>query len=139
MKYIIPIEPKPQSRPRFRPNGKPYELKGMLHWKQAVALCLRGKRPKMIASGSVMISMTFYLYPPQTVSKAKSKRPLENRELEKIFVDKRPDLDNYVKAFLDASDKILFKDDGQIAAMTAQKLYSLNPRIEIVIERMSDA
>lgn len=139
MKYIIPIEPKPQSRPRFRPNGKPYELKDMTDWKRAVALHLRGKQPRLIAKGPIMMCMTFYIYPPQTVSKSKTKRPLENRELEKIFVDKRPDLDNYVKAFLDASDKILFKDDGQIAAITAQKLYSLNPRIEIVIERMSDA
>lgn len=135
-RYVIPMAPKPQSRPRFTRNGRAYELKEMTDWKRAVALHLRGKQPRLIAKGPIMMSMTFYVYPPQTVSKAKTKRPLENRELEKIFVDKRPDTDNYVKALLDASDGILFKDDGQIAAMTAQKLYSLNPRIEIVIEEI---
>lgn len=135
MKYIIPIEPKPQSRPRMKKGGA-YEERPMTLWKKAVALHLRGKRPKMIASGPILISMTFYIRPPQYVSKSNTKNPLKNWELEKIFVDKRPDLDNYVKAFLDASDKILFKDDGQIAAMTAQKLYSNNPRIEVEIEGM---
>lgn len=55
-----------------------------------------------------------------------------------MFVDKRPDLDNYIKALLDASNGILFKDDGQVAAMSAQKLYSLDPRIEIEIYELED-
>lgn len=82
--------------------------------------------------------MTFYIYPPQRISKIKTKRPRTNDELEKIYVDTRPDLDNYVKALLDASDKILFRDDGQIAALSSQKLYSLDPRIEIEIHKLEE-
>lgn len=110
----------------------------MTNWKKAVATHLRGKKPKMIASGPIIISMIFYIRPPKRISKIGTKKPLSNRELEKIFVDKRPDLDNYIKAFLDASDKILFKDDGQIAGMTAQKLYSNEPRIEFEIDKLEE-
>lgn len=65
------------------------------------------------------------------------KRRLE-LESEAIYVDKRPDIDNYIKAVLDCSNEILFKDDGQVAALSSQKLYSLNPRIEIEITSLEE-
>lgn len=99
---------------------------------------MRMNKPKGIETGAVFIAVTFYIYPPQSISKIKTKRPRTNKELEKIFVDKRPDADNYIKALLDAANGILFKDDGQIAVMSAQKLYSLEPRIEIEIDRLEE-
>ena len=71
---------------------------------------------------------------PQYIVKKKSNQ--EDLLHERIFVDKRPDLDNYLKAVMDASNGILYKDDGQIAVIACQKLYSLHPRIEIEIERL---
>lgn len=111
-------------------------MKDMTQWKKNVEQSLRCQRPKIILNGPVYVAMTFYIYPPQSISKIKTKRPRTNKELEKTFVDKRPDIDNYVKAVLDASNDILFKDDGQIAVMSVQKLYSLNPRIEILIDKL---
>lgn len=138
-KYTLHIEPKPQSRPRFTKNGRAYELKGMTDWKRNVAHTLRIKQPKIILNGPIFVAMTFYIYPPQSISKIKTKCPRTNEELEKTFVDKRPDIDNYVKALLDASNDILFKDDGQIAVMSVQKLYSLDPRIEILIDKLEES
>lgn len=43
------------------------------------------------------------------------------------------DLDNYVKYYLDCSNKILFNDDKQIVEIYAKKLYSDQPRTEIEI------
>ncbi|MDO5742340.1 RusA family crossover junction endodeoxyribonuclease (plasmid) [Vagococcus lutrae] len=137
-KYILHIEPKAQSRPRFTRQGRVYEQKDMTNWKKSVARTLRLRHPKTIEKGAISISLTFYIYPPQSISKIKTKRPRTNHEIEKVFVDKRPDLDNYIKALLDASNGILFKDDGQVAAMSAQKLYSLDPRIEIEIYELED-
>lgn len=137
-KYILHIEPKAQSRPRFTRQGRVYEQKDMTNWKKSVARTLRLRNPKTIEKGAISISLTFYIYPPQSISKIKTKRPRTNEELEKMFVNKRPDLDNYVKAILDASNNILFKDDGQIAAVSSQKLYSLDPRIEIEIHKLGE-
>lgn len=108
----------------------------MTQWKDTVAKTLMLERPESIEEGSISIAMTFYVYPPQSISKIKTKRPVPNEVLETMYVNKRPDIDNYVKAILDSSNGILFKDDGQIAALSAQKLYSMDPRIEIDIQKL---
>lgn len=138
MKYTLDIEPKPQSRPRFTRNGRAYELKDMTNWKRNFAELLLLRNPKRIENGAIHVAVTFYIRPPQTISKIKTKHPVANESLEKIYVDKKPDIDNYVKAVLDASNVLLFKDDGQIAALTTQKLYSLNPRIELEITKLEE-
>lgn len=133
--YTIRIEPKPQSRPRFG-NGRTYEKSDMTCWKRNVALSLRAHKPKAIETGAIAFLTTFYIYPPKRIREVKKHQlPLAN---ERLFVHKRPDVDNYLKALLDASNGILFKDDGQIAVVTAQKLYSLNPRIEIEIYKLEE-
>ena len=139
MKIKLDIEPKPQSRPRFTRNGRAYELKDMTAWKKQVAYLLKSKKVRKIESGPVYIGLKFYLYPPLRVSKLKNKNPVPNEVLETYYVDKKPDADNLAKAILDASNGILFKDDGQISIMSIEKLYSLNPRIEIeMYEVVSD-
>lgn len=135
-KHILYVEPKPQSRPRFSRHGRAYELKDMTDWKKTVSQTLLYQKAKPILKGPIYVSVTFYIYPPKRISKIDSKRPRPNRLIEKMYVDKRPDLDNYVKAILDASNEILFKDDGQIAVLTSQKLYSLDPRIEIEVTEL---
>jgi len=93
-------------------------------------------KPKITPNGPVYVSNAFYIYPPKRIAEVKKKR-LE-LESEIIYVDKRPDIDNYIKAVLDCSNEILFKDDGQVAALSSQKLYSLNPRIEIEITSLEE-
>jgi len=138
MNYIINIEPKPQSRPRFTRNGHAYEVREMKQWKDSVRYDLFARKTDRIEQGAIYIGLVFYIYPPQRVSKAKQKHPLTNNQLEKIFVDKKSDLDNYVKAILDASNGILYKDDGQIAILSSQKLYSYQPRIDLTIEKLEN-
>lgn len=134
-RYTLYLEPKPQSRPRFGRNGT-YEDKVMKQWKRNCESQLRLMNPKIIEKGAIFVSMAFYIYPPKRIAEAKKKR-LE-LESEAIYVDKRPDIDNYIKAVLDCSNEILFKDDGQVAALSSQKLYSLNPRIEIEITSLEE-
>ena len=131
--YTLHLEPKPQSRPRFGRN-RAYEDGKMTQWKRNCESQLRSLNPKIIPKGPVYVAVTFYIYPPKRIAEVKKKR-LE-LESEAIYVDKRPDIDNYIKAVLDCSNEILFKDDGQVAALASQKLYSLNPRIEIEIHEM---
>lgn len=134
--YTLHLEPKPQSRPRFGRN-RAYEDGEMTQWKRNCVSQLRLLNPKIIEKGAIFVSMTFYIYPPKRIAEVKKKR-LE-LESEAIYVDKRPDIDNYIKAILDCSNEILFKDDGQVAALSSQKLYSLNPRIEIEITSLEES
>ena len=55
-----------------------------------------------------------------------------------ILPAKRPDLDNIYKLAIDACNGIAFRDDAQIVALAAFKLYSLTPRLEITITAARD-
>lgn len=135
---MLNIAPKPQSRPRFTKRGFAYEEKGMKQWKENIRYELYARQLKRIEQGALYVGLNFYIYPPKYICKSNTKHPLENRQLEQIFVEKKPDLDNYIKAVLDASNGILYKDDGQIVALSSQKMYSYHPRIEIEIKKMEE-
>lgn len=134
MRIILPIEPKPQSRPRFARRGnyvQTYEDSAMRAYKQKVKAYLRKAKPELIEKGAIFAHVTFYVPAPKYLLSSKKKR-LEVK-LERKYCDKKSDLDNYLKAILDASNKILFSDDGQVAKIITEKKYSYNPRIEIEI------
>ncbi|WP_271495944.1 RusA family crossover junction endodeoxyribonuclease [Enterococcus sp. 5H] len=135
MKITIPIAPKPQARPRFNSFSKrAYEDSAMTAYKKSVKYHVMACKPSLIESGSLGVSITFYIYPPKKIlSKKSAAQDLEN---ETLYVDKKPDIDNYFKAVTDAAEGILYKNDGQIAVVTMQKLYSLNPRTEIEVEEL---
>lgn len=133
MRITVKMEPKAQKRPRFTRKGHAYEDGDMRIWKETFGYFLKGSNITMIESGAIYINITFYIYPPKYMQKSSNKELIEK---ECLYVEKRPDIDNYIKAVLDASNGILYKDDGQIAALASQKLYSMQPRIEIEIERL---
>jgi len=62
-----------------------------------------------------------------------SRRRTVAAELGEMLPIKRPDLDNFIKAALDGLNGIAFKDDSQVVRLTATKLYSPRPRMEIAI------
>ncbi|EGO2747763.1 TPA: RusA family crossover junction endodeoxyribonuclease [Enterococcus faecalis] len=139
MRIILPIEPKPQSRPRFARRGnyvQTYEDSAMRAYKQKVKAYLRKTKPELIEKGAIFTHITFYIAAPKSLLSSKKKR-LEV-ELERKYCDKKPDLDNYFKAVTDAAEGILYKNDGQIAVMVCQKLYSIRPRTELEITSLEE-
>ena len=45
----------------------------------------------------------------------------------------RPDVDNYVKAALDAINEIVVRDDSLVVELTAAKRYATSPRLTITV------
>ena len=139
MKIILEIEPKPQSRPRFARRGNfttTYEDKGMKVWRSHCRLLVANQymgRP--ILELALRAKARFYIKPPQYISKIKKNQQALLDEV--IPVDKKPDIDNYEKALYDSMSGIVFKDDGQIALHDVGKFYSLNPRIEVEVNRLN--
>lgn len=138
MKLVLNIEPKPQSRPRFARRGNfttTYEDKSMKAWRNSCQLLIANQyMGQPILEGALRARLRFYIKPPQYLSKVKKYHQALLDEV--IPVDKKPDIDNYEKALYDSMSGIVFKDDGQIALHDVGKFYSLNPRIEIEIEKM---
>jgi Holliday junction resolvase RusA-like endonuclease len=64
MRIILPIEPKPQSRPRFARRGnyvQTYEDSAMRAYKQKVKAYLRKAKPELIEKGAIFAHVTFYV------------------------------------------------------------------------------
>lgn len=87
-----------------------------------------------ILDGPLRAKVRFYIKPPKYISKVKKNQQALLDEV--IPVGKKPDIDNYEKALYDSMSGIVFNDDGQIALHDVGKFYSLNPRIEVEIERI---
>lgn len=104
----------------------------MTAYKRQVQAYLRKVRPPLIENAAIVAHVTFYVQAPKSALTGKQKRL--DVKLERKYCSKKPDLDNYFKAVTDAAEGILYKNDGQIAVMICQKLYSLNPRTEIEVE-----
>lgn len=135
MQFTFNIPPKPQSRPRFTRHGRPYELKDMKEYKQAIESMTKEQlKCNKLVDVPLKVSIKFYIEPPQYISKVKKNTTELEQETMRVF--RKPDIDNYVKAILDAMNDVVFKDDGQIAVLQAEKVYSLNARTEVTIERL---
>ena len=114
--YTIMAKPMACPRPRFTRFGRPYNPIEYTKWKKRIA---------------EMVSLwDSYIFPIEL-------------ELEFHFVTqaaiwgphgKKPDVDNLVKAFMDAAQLGgLFKDDCQVYKITASKFYSYQPMIKVTV------
>ncbi|MBO4127772.1 RusA family crossover junction endodeoxyribonuclease [Streptococcus suis] len=149
MKFEIPIEPKPQSRPRAgRRFGrtKVYEDDKMTAWRDKCTALVAQLYDGPYFDGPIKIDMTFYIpapksmsEPPKPRSKTKKVQEYDDFVNERIYVDKKPDLDNLEKAVYDSISKAgnVWTDDNIIVEHTTRKLYSPRSRIEIEVEDIS--
>lgn len=76
---------------------------------------------------SMGLKLTFYMPIPKSYSNKK------RIELENAHHKIKPDIDNLIKMILDRASGKIWEDDYSISEITATKLYSNNPRIDIEI------
>ena len=134
----IPGKPIPLKRPRF---GKTHvydsqaDLKEDLYWEirqqiQRLPSTYDEFTNPLVYStfkGSVEIQYTFFMPIPKSKSKVKREALLNTPHKCK------PDTDNLIKLYNDVCVALLYHDDAQIYKLSATKLYSDNPRTEMVI------
>lgn len=115
---FLPWVPYPKGRPRFSGKGFAYTPAKTKQAEHSLRMMLFDKSPPKL-EGPLCLELIFFLKPPKSLKKGV------------IWNDKRPDIDNYVKALTDAANGILWDDDAQIAALHAYKRYD---RIRIGVE-----
>lgn len=126
-RYIIPGECVPKGRPRFTRRSHAYTpAKTKLYEKQVKEyLIAQGAKPS-----DKPLEVWIYVYKQPLKSWSKKLIARATRGL--VLASKRPDVDNYAKSILDASNGLLFNDDKQVVSLHVIKAYA--PKAFVVIE-----
>ena len=132
LNFTIPGIPQSKKRPRFsRFKGKVRTYDSQSEEKETARWQLKSRMVgKELFKDCIEVSLKFFLPIPKSTSK-KVKKLMSTDNIPHI---KKPDIDNFCKAILDYMNGIVYVDDSQIYKLTAIKLYSENPRTEIVIK-----
>lgn len=137
----IQAHPKPQTRPRFRTftspkTGKnvtqPYELAEMRDYKKMVAEQMDTQYGGDPIAEPLLVVFEFW----ETPTKTDASKGCEA----KIHTKKR-DLDNFVKAVLDAGSEVIWEDDRYIFATFAVKCiesHDKEGRTEVRVYKLSE-
>lgn len=78
-------------------------------------------------------AITYYFFMP--LPKFLSKKQRDDAENEKLRHLVKPDVDNLVKLYTDCLLKLVIKDDNSVIIDGAYKIYSKNPRVELIIRQ----
>lgn len=120
--------PVPKARPRFA-NGRAYTPKRTKDYENRLKALIKEQN----ITGAIEVSINAIFPRPQRLMPKKHPNGL-------ILHTKRPDLDNIVKAVLDALNKTL-EDDAQVCVIHAFKYYAERdgqPRTEVTIKQAKE-
>jgi len=146
MNVELSVAGEPKGQPRiksrsFMKGGKPismiYTPKTADHWKSLVRLEARLKAPRRLLEGPLIVTLTFYMPRPKSHYRT-GKYSDQLKDNAPTYHDKKPDVDNMVKAVFDAigDSKVIWKDDNQVAAMNVLACYSEEPGAKIKIRQL---
>ena len=134
--FKLPVEPVAQMRPRFtrRPYVHAYDPVKVKRYKEALAWHAQDQWMAAPATGPIKLQLHFFRPVQKSLSKIEHARRLSGAHRPIV----KPDLDNYIKSTLDALTGVLWADDNAIIKIEAEKYYSDQPRVEIVMEVEDD-
>lgn len=128
---VVIGQPVPKARPRFSSrSGTAYTPKKTKDYEKKITKAIKPMVQNKI-SGAVHVQLDIVFNRPKYMQTKKYQDGL-------ILHTKRPDLDNVIKAVLDALNSVL-DDDAQVAQINATKYYAekqSQPRTEITISKL---
>lgn len=119
-----------KGRPRIARGGfayTPAKTRQYESYIKVLAGQAMGGRPPL--DGALVVRVTAHLPVPRSWSNKKRLEALGGT----LRPVSRPDLDNYLKAALDACNGIVFADDSAVCELVAAKRYAEVPRLEIEV------
>ena len=126
---IIAGPPVAKARPRATRRGFVYTpahtRKYEAHGRLAAQIAMDGRPPIDVP---VRIELLVELPVPALWSRRKTADAITGH----IRPTSRPDVDNFLKAFLDAISTIVVADDGQVVEVYAKKKFSVAPKIATI-------
>jgi len=123
----IPGVPIAKKRPKFFRRGNFVGAYNAQETEEGRWLLMASQQVKQKIEGPVNLSFVFHMPIPSSVSKKKQSDLVSSPHI------KKPDTDNCIKFCLDCLNGVLFADDRQVFALSAVKIYGLEPRTEITV------
>lgn len=108
-------------------KGKPittHGSKGLGAWRRVVADMAQQYAPDEPWDGPVAVVLLFT-----------RSRPKSEPKRRRTWPDRKPDLDKWIRAVLDALTGVIFNDDGQVVEIRATKEWGA-PGVTVVVERV---
>lgn len=131
--FTVDGEPVGKGRPRFARQGgfvRAYTPAKTVNWEQLVSdAAKQAMGSSEPLEGSLALSVRVYKGIPASWSKKKRQEAIDGV----VNPIGKPDIDNYVKAVMDAGNGILWVDDSQVIELHAMKRYSTYPSVSITV------
>lgn len=133
--FTVYGEPKAKARPRVTRSGFAYTPKDTVMYENLVRTSFAEQcHPERLLDGEIEASIIAYFKIPQSAPSKKKKQMVDG----KIRPVKKPDLDNIAKAILDSLNERAYRDDSCIISLTISKLYSEQPRVEVILKERKE-
>lgn len=131
--FLVYGLPKGKARPRVTRTGHAYTPAATVAWENSIRLqAIHAMRGIDMPDGNLIVRIAFFFQPPK--SYAKKRRELLMNEGRPM--PHKPDIDNLVKAVLDACNGIAYKDDAAVVEIDAKKRYGTEDGVQVTIERL---
>ena len=137
VEFTVPGEPQGKQRPRFsRYTGAVFTPEKTRIYEDTIRWCYvdAAGEARFDDDASVLMFVTAYFKIPKSTPKLKAANMLKGI----IRPNKVPDWDNIGKVVGDALNGLAYKDDSHVVLGHVEKLYSNDPRLEIVLMDMEE-
>lgn len=130
LSFTVQGAPKGKGRPRLTKTGIAYTPKDTAVYENLVRLAFSQSYPDWEPRDTCVKAEIKAYYPiPKSFSKVKHIKAEDGF----IYPTKKPDADNIAKSILDSLNGIAYRDDAQVITLEVYKLYSTQPRVEVVL------
>lgn len=130
--FSVEGDPVGKQRPRFS-RGRTYTPKKTVDYEKLIA---DKAKQAMGASEPLETPVAAFIYItvpiPASYPKKRFKACLEGSERP----CKKPDCDNILKAYFDAMNEVVYKDDSQIVEIHAKKVYGTIGMVEVMVQEL---
>lgn len=126
--YSVEGDPVGKQRPKFA-RGRTYTPKKTVYYEKQIA---DKARSAMGSSEPLETPVSVFIYINHAVPASYSKKRREAC-LNRLERPKKPDLDNCAKAYLDAMNGIVYKDDVQVVSLHVTKRYETIASVHVCV------
>lgn len=133
--FVVPGRPQPKERPRVTKSGYSFTPPRTKDYEALVVE--QARKSKTLPQSPIEdtpLKMIIWCYMPIPTSWSNKKQDLARQG--KLLPAKRPDIDNLGKIIMDALNGIAYKDDALIVQLVINKIYSDEPRVDVLIDEM---